>query len=141
MRHYELLIVLKPTLTEEEVKNKVDFMKEVLEKNEAQIASLQDLGMRKLAYEINKHQRGHYFVFYYKAPPSAISEIERIARITEEIIRFLTIKYETKKEIKQWEILSTKGKIEPQKPEKIQEPQKEENKEEQKEEESQKAEG
>ncbi len=119
MRHYELLIILKPTLTEEEIKAKVDFVKEVLEKNQAQIASLQDLGMRKLGYEIDKHQRGHYFVFYYKAPPSSIAEIERIMRITEEILRFLTVKYENKKEIKQWEILSTKGKIEPQKPEKI----------------------
>ncbi|NPA81563.1 MAG: 30S ribosomal protein S6 [Epsilonproteobacteria bacterium] len=109
MRHYELLIVLRPTLTEEEVKAKVDFVKEVIEKNGGEIASLQDFGMRKLAYEIDKHQRGHYFVFYYKAPPSAIAEIERIVRITEEIIRFLTVKYENKKEINQWESLVAKG--------------------------------
>ncbi len=107
MKHYELLIVLKPTLTDEETKAKVDFVKEVLEKNGAQIAAIDDRGMRKLAYEIQKHQRGHYFVFYFTAPPSSINEIERVIRITEEIIRFLTVKYENKKEIKQWETLSS----------------------------------
>ncbi len=131
MKHYELLIVLKPTLTEEETQAKVNFVKEVLEKNGAEIAAIDDRGMRKLAYEIQKHQRGHYFVFYFKAPPSSINEIERIVRITEEIIRFLTVKYENKKEIKQWETLSSavtsKGK--------------EEKKEEKKEEESAQSEG
>jgi small subunit ribosomal protein S6 len=131
MKHYELLIVLKPTLTEEETQAKVDFVKEVLEKNGAEIAAIDDRGMRKLAYEIQKHQRGHYFVFYFKAPPSSINEIERIVRITEEIIRFLNVKYENKKEIKQWETLSSavtsKGK--------------EEKKEEKKEEESAQSEG
>ena len=110
MRHYELLFVLKPTLTEEEVQAKVNFIKEVLEKNGAQIASIDDMGMRKLAYEVQKHERGHYFVFYFTSPASAILEIERIIRITEEIIKFLTIKYETKKEIAQWEKISSKSK-------------------------------
>jgi small subunit ribosomal protein S6 len=103
MRHYELLFVLRPTLTEEEAKAKVDFIKEVLDKNGAEISARQDLGIRKLAYSVKKFERGNYTVFYFKAPAAAISEIERIIRINEEIIKFLTVKYENKKEVAYWE--------------------------------------
>ncbi|MDR2341452.1 MAG: 30S ribosomal protein S6, partial [Campylobacteraceae bacterium] len=78
MRHYELLFVLRPTLTEEEAKAKVNFIKEVLEKNGAQIAAQQDMGIRKLAYSVKKFERGNYTVYYFKAPANAIGEIERI---------------------------------------------------------------
>ena len=57
MRNYELLYVLKPTLTEEEVLNKVNFMREVLEKNGAQIVSTLEMGTRKLAYEVQKWEK------------------------------------------------------------------------------------
>ena len=106
MKHYELLFVFKPTLTEEEVSAKVDFIKEILTKNGAQIASLLPLGTRKLAYTVKKHERGVFFVAYFTAPTVAIAEIERIIRINEEIIKFLTVKFENKKEIVAWEKLS-----------------------------------
>ena len=106
MRHYELLFVVKPTLTEEEVKAKFDFVKGVMEKNGCEIATVQDMGVRKLAYEIEKFERGHYFVLYYKASPAAIEEILRNLRLTEEIIRFLNVKYISKKEIANWEKLA-----------------------------------
>ncbi|MDR1007737.1 MAG: 30S ribosomal protein S6 [Campylobacteraceae bacterium] len=103
MRHYELLFVLRPTLTEEETKAKVDFIKEVLEKNGAKVAAQLNMGTRKLAYTVRKFKRGHYTVFYFQAPASAIGEIERIIRINEEIIKFLTVKFENKSEIVHWE--------------------------------------
>ena len=102
MRHYELLTVLKPTLTEEETKAKVNFVREVLEKNGAQIAAFQEMGTRRLAYPIEKLKRGYYSVFYFTAPASAILEVERLIRITEEFIRFMSVKYENQKEIKYW---------------------------------------
>ncbi len=108
MKHYELLLVFKPTLTEEELKSKVAFVKEVLEKNEANIASINEMGTKKLAYEIKKFQRGYYVVFYFTAPASSIAEIERIVRINEDIIKFLTIKFESKKDIAHWEKISSK---------------------------------
>ncbi len=120
MRHYELLFVVKPTLTEEEVKAKFDFIKGVMEKNSCEIVTVQDMGVRKLAYEIEKFERGHYFVIYYKANPSDIEEILRNLRLTEEVIRFLNVKYISKKEVANWEKL-TKGnekKSEPAKEEK-----------------------
>ena len=106
MKNYELLFVLKPTLTDEERAEKFDFVKSILEKNGCEIASINDMGVRKLAYKIDKFERGHYFVIYYKANTSVIDEILRNLRYTEEIIRFLNIKYENKKEIAQWEKMS-----------------------------------
>ncbi|MDR1285469.1 MAG: 30S ribosomal protein S6 [Campylobacteraceae bacterium] len=103
MRYYELLFVLRPTLTEEEAKAKVDFIKEVLEKNGAQIAARQDMGIRKLAYPVKKFERGNYTIYYFQAPANAIGEIERIIRINEEVIKFLTVKYDNKKEVAHWE--------------------------------------
>ncbi len=102
MRHYELLTVLKPTLTEEETKAKMDFLKDILEKNGAQIAATQVMGTRRLAYPIQKLERGYYSVFYFTAPTTAILEIERIIRITEEFIRFMSVKYENQKELRFW---------------------------------------
>ncbi len=106
MRYYELLFVLKPTLTEEENQERFEFIKGVLEKNDCDIVSVQDMGVRKLAYEIEKFERGHYYVIYYKANPSVIDEILRNLRFTEEVIRFLNVKYTTKKEIANWEKLA-----------------------------------
>ncbi|EKN1197893.1 30S ribosomal protein S6 [Campylobacter lari] len=106
MRHYEVLFILKPTLTEEEVSAKLEFVKEVLTKNGAEIESVVPMGTRKLAYKIKKYERGAYFVIYFKAPTNLIAELERVLRITEEVIRFLIVKYENKKEIAAWEKLS-----------------------------------
>lgn len=105
MKHYELLFILKPTLTEEEVKARVDFVKEVITKNGGEIANIVEMGTRKLAYTIKKYERGTYFVIYYKAPPALLAELTRNIRITEDIIRFLSIKYENKREIAAWERL------------------------------------
>ena len=82
MKHYELLFILKPTLTEEEVKAKVDFVKEVITKNGGEIATVVEMGTRKLAYTIKKYERGTYFVIYYKAPPALLAELTRNVRIT-----------------------------------------------------------
>ncbi|MBT0758972.1 30S ribosomal protein S6 [Campylobacter lari] len=106
MRHYEVLFILKPTLTEEEASAKLEFVKEILTKNGAEIESVVPMGTRKLAYKIKKYERGTYFVIYFKAPTNLIAELERVLRITEEVIRFLIVKYENKKEIAAWEKLS-----------------------------------
>lgn len=111
MRHYELLFILKPTLTEDEVEVKADFIKEIITKNGGEIASVVEMGTRKLAYKIDKYERGTYFVIYFKAPTQLIAELVRNLRITEEVIRFLPVKYENKKEIAAWDKLSKGQKL------------------------------
>ena len=102
MRHYELLVVVKPTLTVEELQAKLNYLKEILEKNGAVISATLEMGTRKLAYQIDKFERGSYTVFYFTAPTAAIAEVERIIRITEEFIRFMTVKFENQKELRFW---------------------------------------
>lgn len=122
MKHYELLFILKPTLTEDEVKVKADFIKEIITKNGGEIANVVEMGTRKLAYKIEKYERGTYFVIYFKAPTQLIAELVRNLRITEEVIRFLPVKYENKKEIAAWEKLSKGQKlVQPKKESKIEE--------------------
>lgn len=101
-RHYELLFVLKPTLVEEELQAKITFLKEILEKNGADISAFQDMGTRKLAYKVQKFERGYYGVFYFTAPTSSILEVERNLRISEDFIKFMSVKYENTVEMAYW---------------------------------------
>lgn len=109
MRYYETMFVLRPTLTQEEIDRKIDFFKEILSTNEAVIEACLNMGMRNLAYEIKKHARGYYYVIYFKASPSLIKELERNYRITEDILRFIVIKYENKREQEIWSKLVDKA--------------------------------
>ena len=113
MKHYEVLFILKPTLTEDEIKERVDFVKEIITKNGGEVASVIEMGARKLAYTIDKYERGIYFVIYFTAPTSLIEELVRNLRYNEDVIRFLTVKYENKKEIAAWEKLSKGIKFSP----------------------------
>ncbi|WP_104697863.1 MULTISPECIES: 30S ribosomal protein S6 [unclassified Helicobacter] len=105
MRHYETMFIIKPTLVEEEIKAKIEFYKEAITKNGGVIETCLDMGMRNLAYEIKKNKRGYYFVIYFKAQPNMVLELERLYRINEDILRFIVIKYESKKEQKAWQTL------------------------------------
>ncbi|RDU59838.1 30S ribosomal protein S6 [Helicobacter marmotae] len=113
MKFYETMFILKPTLVEEEIKTRIEFFKEVITKNGGDIETCLDMGMRNLAYEIKKNKRGYYFVIYFKAEPSLIRELERNYRINEEILRFIVIKYESKKEQKAWQTLVNKANHKP----------------------------
>ena len=117
MRHYENLVIVKPTLTEEEINSIIAGVEEVITSNGGEIAARDAMGMRRLAYPIDKNPRGYYHVVYYTVEPSAIAEIERRFRINEDLLRFVTIKYESKREIKAWNDLVAKAKQQPAKSE------------------------
>jgi small subunit ribosomal protein S6 len=109
MRHYENLVIVKPTLTAEEIQASVKAIEEVITENGGEIAATDAMGMRKLAYPINKNERGYYHVIYYSVAPAAIAEIERRFRINEDLLRFVTIKYDSNREVKAWEGLVEKA--------------------------------
>lgn len=110
MRHYENLVIVKPTLTAEEIQANIQAIEDIITSNGGEIATTNPMGMRKLAYPINKNERGYYHVIYYSVAPSAITEIERRFRINEELLRFVTIKYDTNREIAAWNHLVSKSK-------------------------------
>ncbi len=98
MRNYENLVIVKPTLTAEEIQASIKAIEEIITSNGGEIAATSPMGMRKLAYPIEKNERGYYHVIYSSIAPSAISEIERRFRINEDLLRFVTIKYDTNRE-------------------------------------------
>lgn len=105
LRFYETMFIIKPTLVEEEIKAKIDFFKDVITNNGGHIETCLDMGMRQLAYEIKKCQRGYYFVIYFKASATLIKELVRLYKINEEILRFIVISYKKKKWEKAWHTL------------------------------------
>ena len=99
IRHYETMFIIKPTLSDEEITNQIDTVKSNIEKNGGEIVSVDDMGVKSLAYEIQRNKRGYYYVIYFKAPSESIIELERTYRINENILRFIFIKYENKKRL------------------------------------------
>ena len=110
MRNYENLVIVKPTFTAEEIQASVKAIEEVITSNGGEIAATNAMGMRKLAYPIDKNERGYYHVIYYTIAPAAIAEIERRFRINEDLLRFVTIKYDTNREIAAFNGLVEKAK-------------------------------
>ena len=106
IKHYETMFILKPTLTEEETVAQIENIRAIIEKNGGEIAAFENVGIKELAYEIEKCKRGYYYVIYFKGNPSGIAEIERNYRNNENLIRFIFIKYDTKKEIASWTKMS-----------------------------------
>ena len=95
MNEYENVIIIKSDLSKEET-SKVILKIENNIRNFAEITKKDDLGIKKLAYEIRKNNDGHYLVYQFQVEEKmrefAIREIERFYRITDEVIKFLIIK-------------------------------------------------
>jgi len=102
MTCYETLFVVKPTLTDEETAAQIAKVKEIITKEGAELLATDDMGMRKLAYEVEKNARGYYTVLLYKAEGTLITELERNLKINEDVLKFLTVKYTKNKELTQF---------------------------------------
>jgi small subunit ribosomal protein S6 len=103
MNCYETLVIIKPTLTEEEIAKQVELVQQSITEQNGELVTLNNMGMRKLAYEIEKNARGFYAVIYHKSPATAIDEVERKLRYNENILRFFTVKYSNKKEVAEFD--------------------------------------
>lgn len=94
MKKYESVVLLKPDLNEKETKNIIDKITDKM-KEYVNVTDFEDLGIRKLAYEIRKNKEGHYLVYQFEKEEinnNEILEIERFYRITEEIIKYIVVR-------------------------------------------------
>lgn len=91
MKKYETIFIMNPDITQEQRKETISKVEKYIREN-GRITKTNDMGKRKLAYDINKHSYGDYYIIEFESKPEAISELERIYRITDEIIKFITIK-------------------------------------------------
>jgi small subunit ribosomal protein S6 len=95
MRKYEIMYIVRTTISEEESKAVVNNFEGILTNNGATIVSSRYMGQRELAYEIKKHKSGHYFVLVVESKDDkAISEFDRLAAISQDVIRHLITKLE-----------------------------------------------
>lgn len=93
MNKYESVVIINPSIDEEGVKTLVEKFTNLIN-NDGKLEKVENLGKRKLAYEVKKQTEAYYEVFYFEANPELIFELERNYRITDEVIKFMTIKVE-----------------------------------------------
>lgn len=91
MRDYELVIIVTPEIDEAATADTVEKVKSWISETGGSIESFEEWGRQKLAYLINNHKEGQYYLFNLKLEPSAVANLERNFRLQESIIRFLII--------------------------------------------------
>ena len=95
MKNYEIMFIVRPTLSEEETKQVIKNFGDVLTSNGATVVDSKDMGQRELAYEIKKFKSGYYYVYQVEAnDDKAIKEFDRLALISNDVIRHLITKIE-----------------------------------------------
>lgn len=92
LREYETTFILQPEISDEGVKTIRERVDSVLERNGAIRLLYDDDGKRRLAYEIQHFQKGHYLTVHFFDSGKAIPEVERALRLDEAVLRFLTVK-------------------------------------------------
>jgi small subunit ribosomal protein S6 len=95
MNKYESVIIIDPNLTDEAIKGLIKKFSDLIN-TDGNVTSVDELGKKKLSYEIKKNKEGYYVVLKFEAGPNLIAELERNYRITDEIIKFIVIKDEEK---------------------------------------------
>ena len=94
MPHYETMYILRPDLGDEQTDQAIAKYQTILQEQGAQELDTQHRGKRRLAYEIQRHREGIYIQMNYSAPGTAVAVMERAMRLSDEVIRFMTIKPE-----------------------------------------------
>ena len=95
MKNYEIMFIIRPTLSEDEVKKVVTSFKKVITDNGSKVTDVKEMGQRELAYEIKKCKSGYYFVFEVEGnDDKAVKEFDRLGLISGDMIRHLITKIE-----------------------------------------------
>ena len=90
-RHYESVVILNAALEDEQITASLTRIEETLKTNGAKITDMEKWGRKRLAYPIQKSKSGYYAIFRFEAPSESIDELERVYRLDETIVRYLTI--------------------------------------------------
>ena len=91
MNQYETIFIMNNQITKEEQKTVIERITNYIKEN-GKIVKEDDIGARKLAYEIKKQKEGYYYLVEFKANTSVIDELQRIYRITDAVLKFMTIR-------------------------------------------------
>ncbi|MFZ7124619.1 MAG: 30S ribosomal protein S6 [Desulfobacterales bacterium] len=91
MKRYETIVILDPDLSEDQRRPVLDRIGELIPQQGGQLLKVDEWGVRKLAYEINKKPRGHYTLVDYCGGGPLVSEMERFFRIDDRVMKFMTV--------------------------------------------------
>lgn len=94
MKQYEMVVIFKPNLEEEARNTGLERIYDAIRAN-GTVGEVEDWGQRKLAYEINYIREGHYVLVNFEAETTAITEVERRAKIQDQIIRYMVVSKES----------------------------------------------
>jgi small subunit ribosomal protein S6 len=92
MRKYEVMYVIRTDIEQEQVQATVEKFQNIITNGNGEITKHDLMGKRRLAYEINKFRDGHYVLVHFNAEPAVVAELDRVLKITDEIIRHLIVK-------------------------------------------------
>ena len=91
MNKYESVIIINPNVEETALKALIEKFQTLIN-TDGKVEQVNELGKKKLAYEIKKNKEGYYVVYDFEANPGLIAELERNYRITDEVIKFIVVK-------------------------------------------------
>jgi len=95
---YENIVILDASLSDEAVSSAVEKIKELITASGGEVLKADSWGRRKLGYEINKHTKGFFVLFLFKAPPELIKKLEGYYKVSDTVVKFMVVKL-GKKEI------------------------------------------
>ena len=94
--YYEQTYIISPVLEDDEYKDIVEKYKTFVAENGGEIDEVDEWGIRKTEHEMNDKSSGYYVNSYFEAPGELIEKLERAMRIDDNVLRFLTLKYDAK---------------------------------------------
>ena len=93
MNKYESVVIINPSVEEQGMKTLIAKFSDLINSN-GKLEKVEELGKKKLAYEIKKNKEAHYVLFNFEAKPEFITELERVYRITDEVLKFIVVRKE-----------------------------------------------
>ena len=94
MNQYEVMYVIDPTLEDSARIELINRFSDLVKKNGGEVDRIDEWGKRRLAYAIQYKTEGYYVLMYIKAPAELPREIERNMKISDSVLRYLTVRYE-----------------------------------------------
>jgi small subunit ribosomal protein S6 len=96
MRHYEVMVILDPSLEERTIAPSLDTFLNVIKKDGGTVEKVDIWGKRRLAYEIDKHAEGIYAVIDLSAEPASVIELDRQLNLNESVLRTKVLRPEAR---------------------------------------------
>ena len=94
MQNYESVVIVRSTLSEEEINAVLAKIREMIEKAGGTVLQAEGWGKRRLAYEIQREKKGAYLLFRFQADGKLIAQLEHQYRLDETILKFITVRLE-----------------------------------------------